>query len=77
MLSKSASTYLLKFNSANTRKKCDIFSKLTIKIHKEVVIINFEQREINAKGDDNFATKTASMKNIERKNSGLYKKCEK
>ena len=32
---------------------------------------------INAKEDDGFATKTTSMKNIEERNSGLYKKCKK
>ena len=55
-----------------------------LKIHKEVswlrsgvFIINFKQRETNAKGGDNFTTKTLSMKNVEGKSSGLNKMCKK
>ena len=65
-------------------KKRDFFSKLTIKIHKNVnwlcsgvFIINFEQRETNVKGDDAFAKKTTNMENVKRKNSGLNERCEK
>ena len=60
------------------------FSKLTIKIQKEAIcfrsgvfVTNSDQSEINVKGDDDFATKTVSMKNVEGKSSGLNKKCEK
>lgn len=59
-------------------------SKLTIKMYKEinllcfvVFITNFKKREVNAKGDDDFATKTTSMKTVEVKSSSLNKKCEK
>ena len=34
-------------------------------IHSGVFIINFDQREISVKWDNNFATKTASMENVE------------
>ena len=42
-----------------------------------VFITNFKKREVNAKGDDDFATKTTSMKTVEVKSSSLNKKCEK
>ena len=37
-----ANIYLFKFNSRNTRKRYEIYSKLTIKTSDDVFIVNFE-----------------------------------
>ena len=45
--------------------------------HSGVFINNFDKREANAKGEDDFTIKMTSMKNVEGKSSDLNKKCEK
>ena len=71
MLSNPGIIYLLNFNGTNTRKAETLFQsfKVTIKIDKEVnwlrsitLIINFEQIERNAKGNDDFATNLKSRR---------------
>ena len=37
-----ANIYLFQFNSRSTRKKCETYSKLTIKTPDGVFIVNFE-----------------------------------
>ena len=69
-----AGNYMLKVNNKNTRARCEMFSKLTIKTCSGVSIVNFEQ--VNAGWDPCVEMNIRQRFDKSNKTNCFFKSCD-